>query len=223
MRVERKQEETDGGVQAIVRLVLHETRTPLNAICGFTDLLLAGVAGPLSAECLDYVGQVAGAARTLERGLGHLQELAAALAAADHPGVEIDLAGELAAAGFDVASASPGPTVLGDLDAWRRIAEVSRLYLQEGYDVPAAPLAACRREPDGRLEVALAGPGQRRAPGTGLLALELIRRLARRLGGELDASGPERIVIVWPAGASLARPGAGWKVTASRPYRASGT
>lgn len=208
MRVEREQEETDGDVQAIVRLVLHETRTPLNAICGFTDLLLAGAAGPLNAEALDYVGQVAEAARTLERGLGHLQGLASAGAAADLGGVEVDLAGGLAAAGFEVVSGGSAMTVLGDPAAWRRLAEVSRLILQEGWEAPAPPRATCRRDPDGRLEVALAGAGQRHAPGTGLLALELVRRLARRLGAELEVGGPERIVIVW-ADASPARGGAG--------------
>lgn len=53
----------------------------------------------------------------------------------------------------------------------------------------------------GRLEVTLSDPAALPAPGTGLLALELARRLAGLVGSELLAPEPNRIVIAWPAGA----------------------
>lgn len=60
-----------------LRRLVEDTRTPLNAIQGFAELLLAGAGGPLSAAALDYLGQIAEAARRLERAV---QAFAAAAA-----------------------------------------------------------------------------------------------------------------------------------------------
>ncbi len=46
-----------------------DARTALNAIRGFAELMLAGSAGPLSADGLDYMRQIAAAGRTLEEAL----------------------------------------------------------------------------------------------------------------------------------------------------------
>jgi signal transduction histidine kinase len=43
----------------------HELRTPLNAVLGFTDLLDAGVAGPLNEKQLDYVAHIRSSGRHL--------------------------------------------------------------------------------------------------------------------------------------------------------------
>lgn len=46
-----------------------DARTALNAIRGFAELMLAGSAGPLSADGLDYMRQIAAAGRMLEEAL----------------------------------------------------------------------------------------------------------------------------------------------------------
>ncbi len=76
--MEAERDNVGVAAESMVRLVLHETRTPLNAIRGFTDLLLAGAGGPLPAEALDFVGEVARAARALEGAVERLRGLAAA-------------------------------------------------------------------------------------------------------------------------------------------------
>lgn len=48
---------------------LQDARTALNAIRGFSELMLAGVAGPLSADGLEYLRQIAAAGRRLEEAL----------------------------------------------------------------------------------------------------------------------------------------------------------
>ena len=48
---------------------LQDARTALNAIRGFSELMLAGGAGPLSADGLEYLRQIAAAGRLLEEAL----------------------------------------------------------------------------------------------------------------------------------------------------------
>ena len=50
-------------------LPAQQARTALNAIRGFTELLLTGGAGPLSAESLDHLRQIAVAGGALEDAL----------------------------------------------------------------------------------------------------------------------------------------------------------
>ena len=50
-------------------LPAQQARTALNAIRGFTELLLTGGAGPLSAESLDHLRQIAAAGGALEDAL----------------------------------------------------------------------------------------------------------------------------------------------------------
>jgi signal transduction histidine kinase len=48
---------------------LQDARTALNAIRGFSELMLTGGAGPLSADGLEYLRQIAAAGRLLEEAL----------------------------------------------------------------------------------------------------------------------------------------------------------
>lgn len=66
------------GPRPLALLLAHEARTPLNAIKGYAELLLAGAGGPLAAEARDHVAEIARAAHDLEAALA---EAAVALAA----------------------------------------------------------------------------------------------------------------------------------------------
>lgn len=46
-----------------------DARTALNAIRGYSELMLAGGAGPLSADALEYMRQIAVAGKRLEEAL----------------------------------------------------------------------------------------------------------------------------------------------------------
>jgi PAS domain S-box-containing protein len=56
LRAKEKAEESDRVKSMFLANVSHELRTPLNSIIGFSDLLLAGLAGPMSGEQAKQIG-----------------------------------------------------------------------------------------------------------------------------------------------------------------------
>lgn len=58
-------EESDRLKTAFLAVMSHELRTPLNSIIGFTDIVLQGLAGPLSEEQARQLGMVLSSARHL--------------------------------------------------------------------------------------------------------------------------------------------------------------
>jgi hypothetical protein len=187
------------GEGSLLRLLAHEIRTPLHAVHGFAELLLAGSACPLSGEALEHVREIARAGRALEQVASLLQELAALDVAerVDTPAVTVDLGTTLRALGFALALEPAIPAVPGAPAAWRRVAVLCRSYLAPA-DLPEAALrAAATRRLGGGLELELRRDDMRRADGTGLLAIELARRVAARQGGELCLKEPWIVTIRW--------------------------
>jgi hypothetical protein len=197
--VERVDEPAREGDARLMRLLAHETRTPLNAIRGFTELLLAGAAGPLRADALDHLRQIARAAQALEDALRLLQELmepngqgglrAAAL---------VDLGLILRELGF-VLAGSGAPPILGDAATWRRIAAACRAYFLGRAPAEAALAAEFAQQRDGGLELVLRCPDIRETDGIGLLGLELASQLAAGQGSGLALRGRGVVAFAWPA------------------------
>jgi hypothetical protein len=191
---------SEGG--ALARLLQHETKTPLNAIRGFTELLLGGAAGPLGAEALGLVREIARAARSLEHALQLLHELAALESSVTAPPAEpVDIGAILVALGFSFGQDRHAPVVLpcvlGEAASWHRAMAACRAYLlglaAEG------PLRADAADDASRgLELLLSRADMKTGDGTGLLAIELARRIAARQGGRLGLWHGNRIVITWP-------------------------
>lgn len=180
----------------LLRLLVHEIRTPLHAIQGFSELLLTGGACPLSAEALGHVREIARAGRALEQVCRLLLELAAPEAAGSVG--PVDLGRLLRGLGFELrGEGGAPPVVLGRPAAWWRVGALCRAYLIWPDAVAARPLAAAARPADGGLELELGHDDMRGADGVGLLAIELAQRMAARQGGELRLREPGIVAIRW--------------------------
>jgi hypothetical protein len=178
-----------------MRLLAHETRTPLNAIRGFTELLLAGAAGPLRADALDHLRHVARAAQALEDALRLLQELMEPNGRGElRAAAPVDLGLILRELGFMLAG-SGAPPIVGDAATWRRIAAACRAYFLGRAPAEAALAAEFARQRGGGLELVLRCPDIKETDGIGLLGLEL----AAGQGSGLALRGPGVIAFAWPA------------------------
>lgn len=184
------------------RLLAHDCRTPLHAIQGFAELVLGGGAGPLSAEALDYVRQIAQAGRALEEALALAQELVD-LDVCRPPSCELpmDLGTLLRALCFarigDGAD-RPLPLIRGDRVAWLRIGQTCRAHLRGAAGDGARLTAQVRSADDGGLELLLAHADLSEGSYVGVLAIDLARRNAARQGVCLRLLGREKIMVTWP-------------------------
>jgi hypothetical protein len=191
--------------RSLLRLLAHEIRTPLHAVQGFSELLLAGAVGPLSREALDCAQQIARAGRALGQVSRLVQELAAAGPVRRNRGEPLDLRALLAAEGFALSGEGDLPPLRGTPSAWRRALGLCRTYLAWP-ESPAGPLpAAARRLEGGGLELELRHHDMREADGMGLLAIELARHLMGHEGGALRLREPHVVAIGWsPRGVAAA-------------------
>ena len=140
--------------RAVADLLAHDLRTPLNAVRGFADLLLAGAAGPLTAAQLELIAEIAHAGRVLEAAVATAQELCEpAPGGSEGAG---DLVALLAEAGFTLASpgrGTPRAAWVGDAGLWRRLLHACRDHL--GVEGGSPPSASLRAGAGNRVELAM--------------------------------------------------------------------
>lgn len=188
----------EGDARPVLGLVAHELRTPLHAVRGFAELLLSGAVGPLHAEALGCVQEIARAGRALQQVSDLLQELVGMGPAAPATGAgPVDLGAILRALGFALDEGGL-PMVVGEPAAWRRVGELCGTYLAWPGTAEVLLVAHAARADDGGLELELRRADMRGGEGVGLLAIELARRLVSRQGGALGLEGSGIVVIRCP-------------------------
>ena len=207
---------TSPGANELVRLLAHDARTPLNAVHGFAELLLAGAGGPLSEAALGHLIEIARAGRAIETALGLAQQLAELDAAAlRHDPRMADLAGLLTEAGFALARSATDqtlPPVAVPESAWRAALALCRGHLAGGAPSGPAPLAELGGHGAGALDLTLHAPDMHDGRPLSVLAERL---LAMLLGAGLRSRPPHRPMVIGlpvaddqgsgPAGASRQR------------------
>lgn len=186
--------------EELAALLAHDLRTPLNAVRGFADLLLAGASGPLSAAQLDLVGEIARAARRLEAAVELAQELAEP-AVDPEEGRALDLGPLLRQEGFVLTGAGPCGSaeivLTGVPDLWRRLIRVCRLHL-DGAAATAPHVAALIRGGPCCLELVMERPDMSRCWQVSALNERLLRRLAAMVGVRIASSPPHMpLVLRW--------------------------
>jgi len=187
----------------------HELRTPLNAIVGFTELVLDGTAGPLTARQHDYLGHVRGAADAL---LGRIVELIDLAAVGDWRLAEetVDLGVVVAeclrrvhvraAAARVRLAVEPGDGVVrGDPRQLRRIVLAVLWSAIDTAEPGSEVRVACDAGAAGGPALVVAcGPGVAAAPGLGLALAETLTALH---GGRLEiveAGAGATVTVAFP-------------------------
>ena len=183
------------------RQLSHELRTPLNAILGNVELLLDGSAGPLSAQARTCIGEVQVAGRQLLEQVRLLLAWSELSASGAKPGGDpVDL---IALVREALAREGSRPPQIKPRDACLRISGDPfwlRMLVSEVVALHGGPDAA----PDVTLENCAGHRSVRFvwsefcAEQAGAFRIALIESIAR-LQGAIMVSGPEGLVLHWPA------------------------
>ena len=185
------------GANELVRLLAHDARTPLNAVHGFAELLLAGAGGPLSEAALGHLMEIARAGRAIETALGLAQQLAEPDAAAmSHDGPMADLAGLLTESGFTLAwpsDAQTPPPITVPKSALLAALALCHGHLAGGVPSGPAPLAELDGHGSRTLDLTLHAADMHDARPLSVLAERL---LAALLGSGLRSLPPHRPMVI---------------------------
>jgi hypothetical protein len=185
---------------ALARLLAHDARTPLNAIRGFAELMLAGAAGPLTGDALEHLAQIARAGRAIEDALRLTQELAELeTAAPDAARAPVDLRSLLEEAGFAVEAGGARAPRWWCSAASRRGAGSAA---PAGTTSPARPIReraprrsrSFARPGKGALNCACAAPTCEEATGRARLSW----RVAAGQDGRLAPDEEDGVEVSWP-------------------------
>ena len=178
--------------EELAGLLAHDLRTPLNAVRGFADLLLAGAAGPLAAAQVDLVVEIARAGRALEAAVGAAQELGEPLPQRLTPSEPARLGELLREAGFTLDGVphahGAGATTVAQPGVWRRLLAACHAHCWGDRASPA--LAALHPGQDGSLELVMEHTDICERWLTSSLRERLILRLASAAGAAVVSTPP---------------------------------
>jgi hypothetical protein len=180
------------GAKELAGLLAHDLRTPLNAVRGFADLLLAGAAGPLAPAQVDLVVEIARAGRALEAAVGAAQELGEPLPRRHAPSEPARLDMLLREAGFtfrtDPGLQGAAATVVAEPGVWRRLLAACHVHCRGDRASPA--LAALQSGQDGSLELLMEHTDICERWQTSTLRERSILRLAAAAGAAVVSTTP---------------------------------